>query len=357
MKKNQIAASLQHIRMPDHRRAPVLKSLLAQATHADREDDMKKKHFWRYTMGTAAAFAVTAAALALFLPRTPELPAPPQTRPVASEAPAGGDDRGNIILLSNLTLTDGLAECFDIPETLTVTRQTPVNFTDEDVAQILESLEHNGWKDVSRVPNGFPGMLNLTQPETFDFGDDKQASADFMASFSGSDEHRSMGKRFLEDSGIADVLRRYGTDISATPGGEEHATLFWGYVNGYRTETYLRLHFTPDGTLGEAQLYAVQLEPLFDTDGVLPLEEAIKHAFYNRGESHVTSPDDRALTVTGAEIIYCGGFPFYKLLDGDGKTETFIGYAPAVSEDALRAHADAFAAYEKLMDNGGLFWQ
>ena len=224
------------------------------------------------------------------------------------------------------------------------------------MAEILESLEDNGWKDVSRVPNSFPGMLNFTQPETYDFGDDKQKSADFMADFSGSDEHRAMGEKFLADSGIADVLHRYNTEMSPTPGDDKHATLFWGYAYGYRTETYLRLHFTPDGTLSEAQLYAVQLEPLFETSNFLPLEQAIKQAFRSRGESHVTSPDGQPLTVAGAEVIYCGGFPFYKLLDNDGKAETWIGYAPAVSEDALRANADAYGAYEKLMANG-LFWQ
>ena len=77
MKKNQIAASLQHIRMPEHRRAPVLGSLLAQAKQVRKEEFMKKKHVWRITMGTAAALAVTAAALALLLPRVPELPTPP----------------------------------------------------------------------------------------------------------------------------------------------------------------------------------------------------------------------------------------------------------------------------------------
>ncbi len=314
---------------------------------------MKKKFVRRFAAGAAAALVVAAAALIIFLHPTPATPVPEGALPTTSEAPAGGDVSGNIILLSNLTLADGLAESFTAPDSLMIARQTPVAFTDEDVAEILESLEAHGWQDVSRVSHDFPGMLNFTQPQTYDYdGYAKDKGEDI----SGSAQHKAWGAKFLADSSIADVLRRYGTEISVSPGDEEFATLFWGYVNEYRTETYLRLHFTPDGTLGDAQLYAVQLEPLFETSEVLPLEEAVKHAFYSRNESYRTSPDDRLLTVSRAEIIYCGGFPFYKLLGGDGKAETSIGYALAVSEDALREDADAYAAYEKLMESG-IFWQ
>ncbi len=352
MKNDRIIASLEHIRLPQHRRKPVLDSLLAQVKQARKEEAMKNKYVWRIAMGAAAALAVTAAALIVFLPPAPKAPAPEGALPIASEAPAGGDDSGNIILLSNLSLADGLAESFEAPETLAVSRQTPVAFTDEDVAEILESLEAHGWQDVSRVPHDFPGMINFTQPQTYDY--DGYAE-DKGEDISGSAQHKAWGARFLADSSIADVLSRYGTEISITPGDEEFATLFWGFVNEYRTETYLRLHFTSDGTLGDAQLYAVQLEPLFDAD-VLPLKDAIKHAFYSRNESHITSPDDRPLTVAEAEVIYCGGFPFYKLLDGDGKAGTFIGYALAVSEEALQENPDAYVAYTELMEVG-IFWQ
>lgn len=354
MKDDRIIASLEHIRMPEHRRQPLLDSLLAQTKQARKEEALRKKYVWRFAMGAAAALAVTAAVLIVLLPLAPnKAPAPEGAMPVASEAPAGGDDSGNIILLSNLSLADGLTESFEVPETLAVTRQKAVAFTSEDVSEILESLKSSGWNNVSRVPHDFPGMLNFTQPQTYDYDG---YAADKGEDISGSAQHKAWGARFLADSSIADVLKRYGTKISFTPGDEEFATLFWGYVNEYRTETYLRLHFTPDGTLGDAQLYAVQLESLFETGDVLPLKEAITHAFYSRNESHITSPDDRALTVAGAEIIYCGGLPFYKLLDNDGKAGTWIGYALAISEEALRENKAAYAAYKDLIESG-VFWQ
>lgn len=346
MKNNRITSSLEHIRMPEHHRQPLLDSLLAQAKQARREESMKKKFVRRFAAGVAAALVVAAAALIIFLHPTPATPVPEGALPTASEAPAGGDISGNIILLSNLTLADGLAESFTAPDSLMIARQTPVAFTNEDISVILESLESHGWQDVSRVSHDFPGMLNFTQPQTYDYdGYAKDKGEDI----SGSAQHKAWGAKFLADSSIADVLRRYGTEISVSPGDEEFATLFWGYVNEYRTETYLRLHFTPDGTLGDAQLYAVQLKPFIDAD-VLPLTEAIKYAFYC---SECTSFGDDPFTVTETEIVYRNGIPFYSLtLHNDEMVGLFVGYSLAVSEDALHADPDAYAAYKTLLENG-----
>jgi hypothetical protein len=228
-----------------------------------------------------------------------------------------------------------------------VAQQTPVPFTDDDISDILDSLAARGWKNVSRVAHDFPGMLNFTQPQTYDYDG---SAADKGDDISGSPEHKAWVAKFLADSGIAAVLRRYGTEISPTPDDNAHLTLFWGYVGGYRTETYLRIFFTPDGTLSDAQLYAVRLEPLFNTDAVLPLEDAIQNAFYC-GES--TGLGDQPYTITHVGIVYQSGLPFYALsLGTDSMGGPFVGYALAVDEDALRADAGAYAAYEALLENG-----
>lgn len=363
MIRKRIITSLDNVKMTEDRKDIVLHRILEKADierdSKKRSLSMKKNNARKYIAAVAAVAVIVVGILVAYpmigrdyqnvsiKPEQPE--GAGANSPSIDESPAGdgigfGDET---IPLTNLTLETK----FDEPVSLTIAKQESVQFTEEDKETIINNLDKNGWKDVSGALTSFQSdtefMLNLSQPETYDYS--VHGEKDEVPNFSITEEHVEYSKQFLADSGIVELLQGYGVELSDQP-NKAHTTLFYGYYEGYRTETYLRLHFSPDGTLEDAQIYAVHFKEAFPASNVLPLEEAIKNAFYS---SECTGLGDDQYAVIGVDVVYKSGLPFYELKLKSKKNDTIMnGYALAVGYNEIETDEELNAALEDLMLNG-----
>lgn len=355
MIEDKIAASLDNVNISEDRKNIVLRNLLkradAQRESQERRMPMKRRKLG-LTFGAIAAFAVIAAAvLAAYPLLTNDYPEVSnndeqpqgvivQNTPMG-ETPSGeGADGGE----GTVPLTDlEIIIEYTQPSCLYVAKQSCVQFTEEDMKTVIKNLEANGWENVSGRLSNF--RLNFSQPETYDYS--VHGKKDEVPNFSATEKHVEYAQQFLVDSGIIELLRGHGIELSDQP-KNEHTTLFYGSYEGYRTQTYLRLHFSPDGTLEDAQLYAVSLEGALLTESILPLEEAIRDAFYS---SECSWMGDYKYSITGVEVVYISGLPFYEL-ELSNEQSTMIGYTLAVDYSEIESDEEIKKVFDDLMSEG-----
>lgn len=238
------------------------------------------------------------------------------------------------------------------PASLKIAKCKSIQFTEEDKACIIQNLEKNGWNNVSGKLSSFQSdtqfMLNFSQPETYDYSAHGEKGE--TPNFSATAKHDEYAQQFLKDSSIIKVLSGHSVELFDTPSDETFATLFYGNFDGYRTETYLRLHFSPDGTLEDAQLYAVTFEDILVTSNVLSVKEAIKNAFYC---SECTGIGSDKYSIIDVELVYRSGFPFYELeLTNKQNGMIMAGYALAVEYKDIESDKKLKETFQKLMKNG-----
>ena len=363
MMKNRIVASLDNVKMPAVRKDIVLNSLLKKA---DVQRDSQERYLFmkRKKNGiifvSIAAVAVIAVAVIIIYPlmtnNYQEVSQNPEgaqgdalKTTMTDDMPAGGSVEfgEETIPLTNLEIKTE----YDEPSHLYIAKQSSIQFTEEDKDTVIKSLEENEWENVSGRITGIQSdtqfILNFSQPETYDYS--VHGEKDEVPNFSATEEHVEFSKQFLTDSGIAELLKKYDVELAEQP-KIEHTTLFYGQYEGFRTETYLRLHFSPDGTLEDAQLYAVSFEDAVVTENVLPLEEAVKDAFYC---SECTGLGDDKYSIIGVEVVYKSGLPFYELeLNNEQNGMTMSGYALAVDYSELESNEELKKAFDNLMEEG-----
>ncbi len=261
---------------------------------------------------------------------------------INEEAAVGEDICGTIPLTNLIIETD-----YRKPSSLYIGKQYSVRFSEEDKETIIKNLTEHGWNNVTGKLTYFDSknqsMLNFFQPETYDDSNDGKKDE---SNFAATEKHIQFAQKFLEDSGIVKLLQGYNIELSNKPSDETFATVFYAYFEGFRTETYLRVQFSPDGTLEDAQLYAVELEKANNTHNVLSLEEAIKNAFYS---SESTNIGDDEYLITGVNVIYKSGFPFYELkLKSNKNNMVMDGYALAVDYNEIKDDKELSIAFESL---------
>ena len=312
-------------------------------------------------LGTAiaAALALVLGVTALTVPRLtrqPE-PAPPvieepvAEEPVpaqiwedpAGEAPAGAAENENILWYHALTLT-AEAAAFVSPETVELGVFRDAVFTEEEIDAVVQRLLDAGWEDMTST-NYDGKVVFFSQPEK-----DPKSLEEIIAekqedpgTFSEADVERA--RQFIADSGLDELIyEKTGVELVQEADMTRSILVFYGYYNGMKTNTYIRMSFYENGDLAEAKLYAVI--PETRTVPALPLEEALQNAYglilYGGGDDY--DPH----TVTAVRLEYAYGLPYYILtLDemlANGPRELC---ALAVDFSLIEGDEDLYAQWER----------
>lgn len=364
MIEDRIVTSLDKVKIPTDRKDIVLNNLIEKAevqrNLLERNLLMKRKKVGKYVASIATIAVLVVAVLIVYplmMNEHQEVSMNPEgaqeealKTSMNNEMPSGGSVEfgEETIPLTNLEIETE----YDEPSDLYIAKQSSVQLTEEDMETIIHNLTETGWNDVTGRLSSFQSdtqfVLNLSQPETFDYS--SLGEKDEIPNFTATEKHVEFAKQFLNDSGIINVLKGHGVELSNQPSDETFATLFYGYYQGFRTETYLRLHFSPDGTLGDAQLYVVSFEDPLLTSKILPLEEAIKDAFYC---SVCTGLGDDKYSIISVEAVYKSGLPFYELeLHNEQNGTIMNGYALAVDYNEIESDEELMKVFDNLMRDG-----
>ena len=262
------------------------------------------------------------------------------------EGPAGPVENENILWYHALTLT-AEAAAFDSPERLELGVFQDAVFTEDEIDAVVQRLQDAGWEDMTS--RNYEGKaVYFSQPEK-----DPKSLEEILAekqedpvSVSEADVERA--RQFIADSGLDTLIyEKTGVELVQEADMTSSVLLFYGYYNGMKTNTYVRMSFYENGDLAEAKLYAVI--PETETVPALPLEEALQNAYglilYGGGDNY--DPH----TVTAVRLEYVDGLPYYVLtLDemlANGPREI---RALAVDLSLIEADEDLRAQWERQLD-------
>ena len=271
--------------------------------------------------------------------------------PIADEAvgegPAGPVENENILWYHALTLT-AEAAAFDPPETVELGVFRDAVFTEEEIDAVVQRLLDTGWEDMTST-NYDGKVVFFSQPEKDPMAFEEaiaQKQAGEVYTVTERDVERA--RQFIADSGLdALIYEETGVELRQEADMTSSVLLFYGYYNGMKTNTYVRMSFYENGDLAEAKLYAVA--PETETVPALPLEEALQNAYglilYGGGDNY--DPH----TVTAVRLEYVDGLPYYILtLDemlANGPREI---RALAVDLSLIEADEDLRAQWERQLD-------
>ena len=261
------------------------------------------------------------------------------------EGPAGPVENENILWYHALTLT-AEAAAFDPPETVELGVFRDAVFTEEEIDAVVQRLLDAGWEDMTSTNYG--SVVFFSQPEK-----DPKSLEEIIAekqedpvTVSEADVERA--RQFIADSGLDTLIyEKTGVELVQEADMTRSILVFYGYYDGMKTNTYVRMSFYENGDLAEAKLYAV--DPETRTVPALPLEEALQNAYglilYGGGDDY--DPH----TVTAVRLEYVDGLPYYILtLDemlANGPKE---GRALAVDFSLIEADEDLTAQWKRQLD-------
>ena len=282
-------------------------------------------------------------------PVTPP-PAVDPLGPIADEAvgegPAGPVENENILWYHALTLT-AEAAAFDAPETVELGVFRDAVFTEEEIDTVVQRLLDAGWEDMTST-NYDGKVVFFSQPEK-----DPKSLEEILAekqedpvTVSEADVERA--RQFIADSGLDTLIyEKTGVELRQEADMTNSILLFYGYYNGIRTNTYVRMSFYENGDLAEAKLYAV--DPETRTVPALPLEKAMQDAYglilYGGGDAYEPH------TVTAVRLEYVDGLPYYILtLDKMLANGPMEARALAVDFSLIEADEDLTAQWERQLD-------
>lgn len=304
----------------------------------------KRARPWLGTAVTAAAAVLVIGIAALAVPRLtlhPE-PTPPVIEEPVGEGPAGPVEGENILWYHNLTLTDEAA-AFVSPETVELGVFHDAVFTQEEIDAVVQRLQDAGWEDMTSTNYG--SVVFFSQPEK-----DPKSLEEIIAekqedpvTVSEADVERA--RQFIADSGLDTLIyEKTGVELVQEADMTRSILVFYGYYDGMKTNTYVRMSFYENGDLAEAKLYAVI--PETKTVPALPLEDALKNAYglilYGGGDDY----DPHTVTAVRLEHEY--GLPYYILtLDemlANGPREA---YALAMDFSLIEEDKDLYKAWER----------
>ena len=275
-------------------------------------------------------------------------PLGPEPGETAGEGPAGPVENENILWYHDLTLTDEAA-AFAAPETVELGVFRDAVFTEEEIAAVAQRLLDAGWEDMTYQNYEDMAVVFFSQPEKDPPTLDEilaQKQAGEVYTVTERDVERA--RQFIADSGLdALIYEKTGVELVQEADMTSSVLMFYGYYNGMKTNTYIRMSFYENGDLAEAKLYAVA--PETETVPALSLEEALQNAYglilYGGGDNY--DPH----TVTAVRLEYVDGLPYYILtLDemlANGPREI---RALAVDLSRIEEDEDLYAAWERQFD-------
>ena len=282
----------------------------------------------------------------LVTPPPAVVPLGPIPDEAVGEGPAGPVENENILWYHALTLT-AEAAAFDPPETVELGVFRDAVFTEEEIDAVVQRLLDAGWEDMTST-NYDGKVVFFSQPEK-----DPKSLEEIIAekqedpvTVSEADVERA--RQFIADSGLDTLIyEKTGVELVQEADMTRSILVFYGYYDGMKTNTYVRMSFYENGDLAEAKLYAVDLET--KTVPALPLEEALQNAFglilYGGGD------DYEPHTVTAVRLEYVDGLPYYILtLDKMLVNGPMEARALAVDFSLIEADEDLTAQWKRQLD-------
>lgn len=221
----------------------------------------------------------------------------------------------NMVHLKGKLKVEKNAVC-DVDKVLPVYNITPI-VLDET---ILKSLEKKGW-DSHKFTVNEKGRYVITTKKK-----DKSVKSTLN-----KEESLAQAKKFLEDSGIEEILKAYKityqTEVS-DDGGICIVNDYFVDENGDKTDAYIRMVFEKEKSCAECVLNLYQSEQIENLP-TIPLEEATKNAFYIEDASEAIDKTD--YKIKKARVCYVKGIPYYRFLAYGIGTRTVVdGFALAV---------------------------
>lgn len=298
---------------------------------------------WLGTVITAAAAVLVIGMAALTIPhlnqRSEPLPPEAVSLEVEPESPAGADNE-NMLRYHNLTLT-GEAAAYLSPETVELGIFRDAVFTEDEIGTAVQKLIDAGWEDLTSV--NYEGIaVFFSQPEK-DPPDEKQNESVQISEFD-----LECARQFIADSGLDTLIyEKTGVTLVLEADSTRSVVVFYGYKDGMKTNTYVRMSFYENGDLAEAKLYAVI--PETRTVPMLTVEEAVKDAYglvlYGGGDNY------EEIAVTAVRFEYVDGLPYYVLtLDEMLANGPMEARALAVDYSLIEEDGDLLAAWERQFD-------
>ena len=301
---------------------------------------------WLGTAITAAAAVLVIGMAALTIPRLHPVsePLPPEAAPLEAEAegPAGADNE-NMLRYHNLNLT-GDAAAYLSPETVELGIFQDAVFTEDEIGTAVQKLIDAGWEDMTSV--NYEGIaVFFSQPEKDPPPLEETIAEKQNESVQISEFDLERARQFIADSGLdALIYEKTGVTLVLEADPTRSVVVFYGYKDGMKTNTYVRMSFYENGDLAEAKLYAVISETR--TIPMLPVEEAVKNAYglvlYGGGDNY------EEIAVTAVRFEYVDGLPYYVLtLDEMLANGPMEARALAVDFSLIEEDGDLLAAWER----------
>ena len=269
--------------------------------------DRKHTHF-RLKAAIPAAAVLVLCFAAIFIAQRGHraTPAQPEIGPFISEAPAGASEEENILWYHYLSLTDEAAS-FASPSAVALYVFREAVFTDDEVDSAAMQLQEAGWTDMTGMRYD-DSLVFFSQPEKdpMTLEEAIEAKEKAPAGFTDADVERA--RQFITDSGLDQLIyEKTGVTLVPEAAPARNDVVFYGYYDGLKTNTYIRMSFYENGDLAEAKLYAVSPEKR--TVSAITLDEARKHAF--RGILYGGGDDYEPHTVISVRLEYQDGLPYY----------------------------------------------
>lgn len=203
---------------------------------------------------------------------------------------------------------------------------------------VADNARSSGWGEVVWTVAEDGSLLLRAREQTALTAD----AFDRQEAFLASAQPENLARTFLENSGIIDLLRPYGLELSRQAENNDGMILFRGTGDGPETECSVRFSFLYTGAFNQAVIRAVYLDSPLTTAQVTPLKKAAENAVT------WSSADAGGVYVTACEIRPIRGIPFYVMTCQDGT----VAYALAVDEGVLAQVPGAADLYREMMAEG-----
>ena len=203
---------------------------------------------------------------------------------------------------------------------------------------VADNVRNTGWGEAVWSVSEDGSLLLRAKEQTALTADAFERQEAFLASA----QPENLARTFLENSGLIELLRPYGLELSRQAENNDGMILFRGTGDGPQTECSVRFSFLYTGAFNQAVIRAVYLDSPLTTAQVTPLKKAAENAVT------WSSADTGGVYVTACEIRPIRGIPFYVMTCQDGT----VAYAPAVSESVLAQVPGAAALYREMMTEG-----
>jgi hypothetical protein len=195
-----------------------------------------------------------------------------------------------------------------------------IALNDNDLQDIVENLNKNGWKyhEYKILDNGGYIISNIEQGN----------------GITNQNEYEKITIKFLEDSGLATILleNEILCELEIIQNNDSFTAFYYLLYEGHRTGSFIRMNFESDKICAECMMYLFKSE-LIEQLKAISFEDSIKYSFYLE-ESAESKSDNNDYIVRNISMKYVNGLPYYNFTGyGVNNRKAINGYALAISID------------------------